>query len=205
MKRASVGRAELLLLSGSVGVVLLGVVGAEMGLRWIDPRRLDRREVGHQVYSEWYGWDNRPGFEGLNHDVLTTVDSRGRRSPGTVTRDSAPRPRVLMLGDSITYGTGVRDEETFCALMAQRYDVVNLRVGGLENPRILLASNRQWPRGLGNAHDLVGRFFMEHPRFVGGFLMPSDPRLPVGFYDHHDVGRSRVVGYLSIARKVRFA
>ena len=87
--------------------------------------------------------------------------------------------------------------------VAARHTV--LAVGGLENPRILLASNRQWPRGLGNAHDLVGRFFMEHPRFVGGLLMPSDPRLPVGFYDHHDVGRSRMVGYLSIARKVRAA
>lgn len=152
MKRASVGRAELLLLSGSVGVVLLGVVAAEMALRWIDPRRLDRREVGHEVYSEWYGWDNRPGFEGLNHDVLTTVDSRGRRSPGTVTRDSAPRPRVLMLGDSITYGTGVRDEETFCALMAQRYDVVNLGVEGYGTDQELLKLERE---GLAYHPDVV--------------------------------------------------
>jgi len=38
-----------------------------------------------------------------------------------------------------------------------------LACGGIENPRILLLSDREDPRGLGNAHDLVGRYFMEHP------------------------------------------
>ena len=37
-----------------------------------------------------------------------------------------------------------------------------LAAGGIENPRLLLAS------GVGNAHDLVGRFFMEHPHARGG-------------------------------------
>lgn len=38
-----------------------------------------------------------------------------------------------------------------------------LSCGAIENSRVLLASNRQWPAGIGNAHDLVGRFFQEHP------------------------------------------
>lgn len=37
--------------------------------------------------------------------------------------------------------------------------------GGIENPRLLLASNSARPRGLGNERDLVGRFFMEHPAY----------------------------------------
>jgi choline dehydrogenase-like flavoprotein len=37
-----------------------------------------------------------------------------------------------------------------------------LCAGGLENPRLLLLSNEQYPSGLGNQHDLVGRYFMEH-------------------------------------------
>ena len=41
-----------------------------------------------------------------------------------------------------------------------RYFVVAL--GGLENPRFLLNANRQRPAGLGNEHDLVGRYFLEH-------------------------------------------
>lgn len=38
-----------------------------------------------------------------------------------------------------------------------------LATGGIENPRLLLASNSVQTTGLGNQHDLVGRFFMEHP------------------------------------------
>ncbi len=43
-----------------------------------------------------------------------------------------------------------------------------LATGGIENARLLLASNRVVPAGLGNQHDLVGRFFMEHPRLLSG-------------------------------------
>jgi len=41
-----------------------------------------------------------------------------------------------------------------------------LATGGIENARILLACNKQHANGLGNSHDLVGRYFMEHPRLV---------------------------------------
>jgi choline dehydrogenase-like flavoprotein len=37
-----------------------------------------------------------------------------------------------------------------------------LATGGIENARLLLASNRKHQRGLGNENDLIGRFFMEH-------------------------------------------
>lgn len=39
--------------------------------------------------------------------------------------------------------------------------------GGLENARMLLLSNSVVAAGLGNQHDLVGRFFMEHPHMAG--------------------------------------
>lgn len=39
-----------------------------------------------------------------------------------------------------------------------------LAAGGLENPRLLLASTGRSEHGVGNARDLVGRFYMEHPR-----------------------------------------
>ncbi|MGE0314478.1 MAG: GMC oxidoreductase [Lautropia sp.] len=44
---------------------------------------------------------------------------------------------------------------------------VVLAAGGIENARLLLASNRQQPGGVGNAHGLVGRFFQDHPRIIG--------------------------------------
>ena len=37
-----------------------------------------------------------------------------------------------------------------------------LATGGIENARLLLASNRINKQGVGNQHDLVGRYFMEH-------------------------------------------
>ncbi|MGZ4384538.1 MAG: GMC oxidoreductase [Gaiellaceae bacterium] len=46
-----------------------------------------------------------------------------------------------------------------------------LAAGGVENPRLLLASNRVHERGIGNAHGLVGRYFMEHPRARNRFVM----------------------------------
>lgn len=47
--------------------------------------------------------------------------------------------------------------------------------GGLENARMLLLSNSVVPAGLGNANDLVGRFFMEHPHMVGfGEIVAAD-------------------------------
>ncbi|MBI1767594.1 MAG: GMC family oxidoreductase [Bacteroidetes bacterium] len=43
----------------------------------------------------------------------------------------------------------------------------------IQNARMLLASNRQAPKGLGNDHDLVGRFFMDHLE-----VMTSDLFMP---------------------------
>lgn len=43
-----------------------------------------------------------------------------------------------------------------------------LATGGIENARLLLASNKRQATGLGNANDLVGRFFMDHPRLLTG-------------------------------------
>ncbi len=55
-----------------------------------------------------------------------------------------------------------------------------LATGGLENARMLLLSNRVVPMGLGNQHDRVGRYFMEHPHLSGfGTIMMRDlQRLP---------------------------
>jgi choline dehydrogenase-like flavoprotein len=43
-----------------------------------------------------------------------------------------------------------------------------LATGGIENARLLLASNKVQAAGLGNGNDLVGRFFMDHPRLFSG-------------------------------------
>jgi len=48
-----------------------------------------------------------------------------------------------------------------------------LASGGLEVPRLLLLSRRAQPQGIGNDHDLVGRFFLEHPYVRSGLAFFS--------------------------------
>jgi len=43
-----------------------------------------------------------------------------------------------------------------------------LAMGGIETPRLLLGSHDRQSRGIGNGFDLVGRYFMDHPRAVFG-------------------------------------
>jgi choline dehydrogenase-like flavoprotein len=60
-----------------------------------------------------------------------------------------------------------------------------LAAGTIEIARLLLASNKVHRKGLGNDHDNVGRYFMDHPYVIGGFLRPRDRRLfdRLGLYD----------------------
>lgn len=59
-----------------------------------------------------------------------------------------------------------------------------LCAGGIENARLLLASSGVAPGGLGNQHDLVGRFFSDHVNTLAGVLQPTDPGLDFGYFDN---------------------
>lgn len=78
-----------------------------------------------------------------------------------------------------------------------------LAAGGIENPRLLLASTGRFPAGVGNGEDLVGRYFLEHPRFIGATFVPLDPEVDLRFYLTHDAGDSRITGYLALPEAVR--
>ena len=80
-----------------------------------------------------------------------------------------------------------------------------LAVGGIENPRLLLASTRRHTRGLGNEHDVVGRFFLEHPRFRAATVVPADPELRVGFYVPHRARATEIQGYLALSDELKRA
>lgn len=68
-----------------------------------------------------------------------------------------------------------------------------LACGGLENARLLLLSNQHYPKGIGNLHDQVGRYFMEHPKFDGGIIELNRPaRL------NHLVGRPILSGKIRL-------
>ena len=52
-------------------------------------------------------------------------------------------------------------------------ETVVLAAGALETARILLASDGQVAGGIGNAHDLVGRFYTDHLKHHSGILVPG--------------------------------
>lgn len=78
---------------------------------------------------------------------------------------------------------------TFCDLGGKR---ANLRAkafvlacGGIENSRLLLASRDVEPNGIGNRHDQVGRYFMEHAHGrLGHVRSPQVYQLWKAFHTH---------------------
>jgi choline dehydrogenase-like flavoprotein len=58
-----------------------------------------------------------------------------------------------------------------------------LACGGIENARLLLASNSTQAAGLGNGHDLVGRYFTDHPRLSLGNVRFKRPWQRNKLYD----------------------
>ena len=54
--------------------------------------------------------------------------------------------------------------------------------GGIENARLLLNSTGTCPAGLGNEHDQVGRFMMNHPKNYCGILHLKEPVESLPYY-----------------------
>lgn len=79
-----------------------------------------------------------------------------------------------------------------------------LALGGIETPRLLLLSNKVQSMGLGNHHDLVGRFFMEHPHLWSGIYMPAGDHLfdTTALYRIHAVKGTVIMGKLALEENV---
>lgn len=131
---------------------------------------------------------NRLGaqFQALDHDGLAPEVALMGTSPikmGRVYRQAlaaAPNLRVYLQAnvtelESNPNGTAV--ERIHVATLAGHGFQVKARVyvlasGGWENARLLLASSRHSPQGLGNPYDVVGRYYMEHPKIWLGRIYP---------------------------------
>jgi choline dehydrogenase-like flavoprotein len=86
-----------------------------------------------------------------------------------------------------------------------RARVFVLAAGGIENARMLLVSRGRSGTGIGNEHDLVGRFFQEHPRFLAGVMIPASPSMSLRFYEERTVGSSTIQPRLALARSTQEA
>ena len=69
-----------------------------------------------------------------------------------------------------------------------------LALGGVENARVLLASRSQQREGVANGHDVVGRYFMEHPHYYGSIGVVHASTLDLSFYRRGDSDFKRADG-----------
>ena len=71
-----------------------------------------------------------------------------------------------------------------------------LACGGIEVPRLMLASNGVAAAGLANHHDLVGRYFMEHPHpDTGGVLLAMDAEKFRPYFETQAEGERIALGF----------
>ena len=118
---------------GIVAVALSCVVSyaaAEMLVRWLMPQVIGRSQfcvdpqLGVIPFPGVSGYKLAPG--GTRHDF--THNSRGLRAFKEYEEKRIAKYRILMLGDSYTYGLSVNDNETFSYYLQQNFDKENVPV-----------------------------------------------------------------------------
>jgi lysophospholipase L1-like esterase len=96
-------------------------------------------------------WSPRPGYHGLFLEHPVSINSLGLRGPEPVLPKPAGRRRVACFGDSITFGYGVGDDETYAAALGRRLegqsvDVINAGVTGYTSYQVLGLLRRVAPQ-----------------------------------------------------------
>ncbi len=86
-----------------------------------------------------------------------------------------------------------------------RASKVVLAAGGYENARLLLLSRGPDGVGLGNAHQLVGRYYHDHLQGRSGYLIPRHPEVldQLGLYDLRQRRGAFVMAYLKLSAELQ--
>ncbi len=156
--RPSVGR-RLALSAVALAVTALLL---EIGLRALParPRPQGKGYLPWCMHDPLLGWVNRPGFDGRQtmpgvFDVGIRINGLGLRGTDCGVAPSPGRPRVLVVGDSFTFGHGVETEATFAARLQARLPGVEVLNAGV----VGVGHDQQWlwlrERGLRLRPDLV--------------------------------------------------
>jgi choline dehydrogenase-like flavoprotein len=146
---------------------------------------------------DWRWWDEkyRAGRPFLGETAFRSAVSQisQRRNFGQVYKADLERARdvrVLLHANATNLALSADsqrlDHVAVATLTGRRFAVTArayvLATGGIEVPRVLLASRDVRPAGVGNEHDLVGRHFMEHLNtLVGGYAIDV-PRAAFSLY-----------------------
>ena len=138
---------------------LLGVDGVDSArLPWPD---LMQRLSSEELAVRWWTFD--PRFDRFTIDRARDLEADPRC---TLLIKATVREIMLAADKGSVERLDVRAPSGRTIDVRARHYI--LAAGGIENPRILLASNSIVTHGIGNHYDLVGRYFMEHPHARGG-------------------------------------
>ena len=137
-----------------------------LGVDVVDSGRLPHPPLMQRLSSEelavrWWSFD--PKFDRFTIDQASDLEQDPRC---TLLVKATVRELMLSSDKGSVERLDVRTPSGRTIDVRARHYI--LAAGGIENPRILLASNSVVPHGIGNHYDLVGRFFMEHPHARGG-------------------------------------
>lgn len=124
-----------------------------------------------------------PSLRVLLH--ATAVELESNENGAAVTAVIAARP------DGGRFGVGARH--------------VVLAAGGIETPRLMLASRQRAPQGVGNAHDQVGRYFMLHPQIDIGDVLIKLGQSPLLLQDRVEGRKQMIRAGFTLAPEVQRA
>jgi choline dehydrogenase-like flavoprotein len=168
-------------------------------------RSRDYLRVGPNIYNDrlWNELGIASPRGRIDRDFLQSQFwqyGRGTRDPlepvrfaRTLAEINAPNIKLLMHANVTHINTsedGTRVESLEVRTLHGRRAKVNanavvLACGALENARLLLASNQRARKGVGNSHDLVGRFLMDHPGCDLGWFSPQPSGAIQSRFGHH--------------------
>ncbi|MCP3964235.1 MAG: SGNH/GDSL hydrolase family protein [bacterium] len=127
-------RKRLIELAQKFGLLLLSLCASGLVVETLWRYQVDRRFGPPTTYDEVVGWRYRPNVTSRHRtaafDIEIRTDGNGRRgAPGG---PAEGRPRVVFVGDSVTFGWGNPAEDIFPSLIGRMLDVevVNLGVSG---------------------------------------------------------------------------
>ncbi|MGF1568133.1 MAG: GMC oxidoreductase [Nodosilinea sp.] len=154
---------------------------------WEEPGAKQIPFQGNQVTTQIFQFGPR--------DVFTHEYRRELEQSANVTLITYATALELETDDLAQRVTGVRVGALGGEGFRVTAKIVILAQGGLEAARLLLLSDAVQVAGLGNGHDLVGRFLMDHPVIRPGVLVPKDRQVVdrMALYDARWVRGARVI------------